>query len=291
EAHDGVIDLSADDLDTVKRVLSYLYTADYYDEDPVATPSLPSRSHTPTTDDGAVSPTFPSVFINVPNRKIQTPEPLGATNPKEIAAPSTSPEQASLAALLNNVLVYALAEKYDIQPLKGFAHQKFQNRAAYKWASEDIITVLQEVYAATPANDTLLRGAIHQVCDCYANCLMVNRKFLAMVKKDGGLAYEMLNSVYGAKEKQGVDHANKEKEWRSALQSRDDQIKSLKEWAKVELQEVNDLLTKYVECSVCKDPFVPKIKRGRDTRQKTVEVACGHCGSVGWCRERDVESG
>lgn len=290
EAHDGVIDLSADDLDTVKRVLSYLYTADYYDEDPLAVPTLSSRSHTPATDDGAPFPTFPSASINVRKRKIQTPEPRAATDLKEIAAPSTSPQEVSLSALLNNVLVYALAEKYDIQPLKGFAYQKFQNRAAYKWDAEDIITVLQQVYAATPANDTLLRGAIHQVCDRYADCLMIIQEFVAMVKKDGALACEMMNSVYDAKEKQAVDHARKEKEWRSALQSRDDQIKSAKEWAKVEVQGLKDLVAKYVECRECKEPLVPKIKRGRDTRQKTVEVACGHCGSVEMCRQRDVES-
>ncbi|KAL8917159.1 MAG: hypothetical protein Q9208_008128 [Pyrenodesmia sp. 3 TL-2023] len=283
EAQEGVIDLSVDDLDTVKRVLSYLYTADYDDEDHRAFATVSSRSHTPSTDDSAPSPTFPSALVNVRNTTVETPEPAAATHPKETAAPAASPEQVSVAALLNNVLVYALAEKYDIRPLKTFAHHKFEIRAAQDWDDWNnkwIIAVLREVYAATPANDTLLRSAMHKVCDRYADCLMVDEEFSAMVKKDSGLAYEILKSVYDAKERQRVEYEKKEKEWRSALQSRDDQIKSAKEWTKVELQATKDLIVKNVECQECEEPLALKMKRGGNTRQKTVELACDHCGKV-----------
>ncbi len=218
-----------------------------------------------------------------------TPEPAAATDMQQIAPPVSPSEKVSLSALLNNVLVYALAEKYDIQPLKEVAHQKFKHRAAYEWFDEEIVTVLREVYAATPANDTLLRNAIHEVCDRYADKLIFHDEFLKIVKEDGTLACNMLNYTYNAKVKHHMEHLRKEKEWRSALQARDDQIKSAKEWAKVEMESVKDLLRKNLKCRDCDKPFVLKIKRGRNSGQKTVEVACARCGSVEMCKEREVE--
>ncbi|KAL8902723.1 MAG: hypothetical protein Q9207_004435 [Kuettlingeria erythrocarpa] len=261
EAHDGIIDLSDHDLDTVKRVISYLYTADYIDEDHPAAATISSRSHTPLTDDGAPEPTSSSAWVQLPNTKIVTPEPVAAAHLRGIAPPPVSlSEKVSLSALLNNVL-------FD----------------------EEIVTVLREVYAATPANDTLLRNAVHAVCDRYADELIFHDEFLKVVKEDGTLACNMLHYVYDAKIKHHMEYLQKEKEWRSALQSRDDQIKSAKEWAKVELESVKDLLRNNLKCRDCKEPLILKMKRGRAAQQKIVELACARCGSVEMCKKRDLE--
>ncbi|KAL8965880.1 MAG: hypothetical protein Q9197_006282 [Variospora fuerteventurae] len=67
EAQEGIIDLPADDKGAVKRVLKYLYTANYDNEDPAAAIMASQSNTTPVTpqeDDSSPSVTWPELALH-----------------------------------------------------------------------------------------------------------------------------------------------------------------------------------------------------------------------------------
>lgn len=64
--------------------------------------------------------------------------------------------------LLLHTRVYAIAEKYDIQPLKQLARAKFEAAMACYWDSADFAEAIEEVYCSTLDNDRGLRDIVMQ---------------------------------------------------------------------------------------------------------------------------------
>ena len=136
--------MNDDDPQTVNRMLLYLYTLDYPDEDVsgvrakfVATDQsfLPHRRKTSTT----------------------TEEETDSGSISEGAYPHGS-------RMMNNVLVFAVAEKYDIPELKDLAKLKFQTLAGSKWPLDEFQAIAESVFTTTPDNDTGLRQIVLDLC-------------------------------------------------------------------------------------------------------------------------------
>ena len=64
--------------------------------------------------------------------------------------------------LLVHTQVYAVAEKYDIQPLKDLACQKFEIAMACYYDSPELADAIEEVYNSTVDSDRGLRNIIIQ---------------------------------------------------------------------------------------------------------------------------------
>lgn len=69
-----------------------------------------------------------------------------------------------LREVVNNALVYGLAEKYDVQTLKGLAKGNFPIYSEGKWDDESLCTVLEVAYETTPTTDRGLREVISKIC-------------------------------------------------------------------------------------------------------------------------------
>ncbi|KAL8749685.1 MAG: hypothetical protein Q9184_006710 [Pyrenodesmia sp. 2 TL-2023] len=196
EARNATIDLSEDDPDTIQRMLVYLYTADYDDEDSgqiVPTKVINARA-------GNESRTGPGTQGLEKNSIHHKPAQTSAKSTVATVDPiedeiDESPSDAGekrTSAPLKNVLVYALAEKYDLQPLKELARCKFEIRSAESWQVNDIVDVLKAVYGTTPSTDRGLRDII------------IN-ELRQMLYDDSALAVEMLDQLHNTARQEVFD--------------------------------------------------------------------------------------
>ena len=71
------------------------------------------------------------------------------------------------ATMMNNVLVYAIADKYDIPDLKELAKNKFRTLALSKWPIENFDNITEEVFSTTPDGDMGLRQIVLDVCSIH----------------------------------------------------------------------------------------------------------------------------
>ncbi len=140
--------MNDDDPQAVKRMLVYLYTLDYPDEDDSGVPAEHlAVEHSPQ-----------------PHLLHET-----STTTEEGTVLGTNLERSDDATLrsvrmMNNVLVYAIAEKYDIAELKELAKRKFQMVANSKWPHNNFLAVVGEVFSTTPDGDMGLRQVVLDAC-------------------------------------------------------------------------------------------------------------------------------
>ena len=137
--------MNDDDPQTVKRMLFYLYTLDYPDygvpnfqAEHVVPPHLRQKSLT-TIDEVTIM----------------------SANPGSSEGATTEHDP----RMMNNVLVYAIAEKYDIPSLKTLAKGKFQSLARSQWPHDDFYAVAEAVFSTTPDNDMELRQVVLDLCE------------------------------------------------------------------------------------------------------------------------------
>ena len=140
-------------------MLFYLYTLDYPDHD---VPDIQAE-HVPT---GRSTPPHlrhetPAIIEKITN--IGLSESVTTHDPK----------------LMNNVLVYAIAEKYDIPDLKALAKHKFQDLAWSKWPHEDLHAVVESVFSTTPDNDMGLRQVVLDICEEHFEDILRQEEFRA----------------------------------------------------------------------------------------------------------------
>ncbi|KAL8650256.1 MAG: hypothetical protein Q9210_003927 [Variospora velana] len=188
EAHEGTMDLSDDDPEALRRLLQYLYTADYTHKE--ATFWLDDlKSMKMKLEQGEV--TFGT----------STLDPARACSEPSMVAKPVEPAW-------NNMLVYALAEKYDIRTLKDFAKCKFilclapEEWSSPVWNAESLIHLVQTVYTSTPASDRGLRDPIACfICRIVMNeaCNLIDHPgFREAMRNDGALALDAMNELYAA---------------------------------------------------------------------------------------------
>ena len=110
EAHSGRIELQEDDPDAVERMISYMYTFDYKDEEY-------GHSESTVSDTNSNDETAETM-----DDERQIPPEAVADTQEDSTSTTRGEDQATL---FSSVRVYALADKYDISPLKELARQKF----------------------------------------------------------------------------------------------------------------------------------------------------------------------
>jgi len=94
--------------------------------------------------------------------------------------------------LLNNVLVYAIAEKYYIPELKELAKAKFLDQSHRLLSTNLYPEIIKLVYESTPSSDRGLRNAVALACVEETKALVDNPTFSAVVKTVGDFGFDIL---------------------------------------------------------------------------------------------------
>lgn len=127
----------------------YLYTLDYPDHE---APNI-------TVEHVAMDPLPPPHLQHKTSMAMEGVKDLSANLGLSEGAATHDPR------MMNNVLVYAIAEKYDIPDLKALAKRKFQNLAESKWPHDEFHVVAEAVFSTTPDGDTGLRQVVLDICE------------------------------------------------------------------------------------------------------------------------------
>ena len=181
-----------DDPQTLRRMLSYLYILDYSDE------RLPEDPVETVTADPALPPHL---------RKTQTTtheEPRSGRISSDVEGESLSDSKR-----LVNVLVYAVADKYDIPELKELARRKFHALTKYWWSCTEFEAVKDAVFGTTPSQDMGLRDIMCQLCIQHFENIVKDVTLRSVVLSTEELAHALLENAMleKVKDMQRLDEA------------------------------------------------------------------------------------
>lgn len=138
--------MNDDEPQTVGRMLLYLYTLDYPDDD---------ISHI-RGERGATEYSPPL------NKKRKVSVTTGEGTDSDTASGVATSDDPRM---MNNVLIYAIAEKYDIPELKELAKCKFHILASSRWPHDGFDAIAKAVFSTTPENDMGLRQIVLDICE------------------------------------------------------------------------------------------------------------------------------
>ncbi|KAK4580331.1 hypothetical protein LTR86_000534 [Recurvomyces mirabilis] len=166
ESTTGIIEHSFFDVDTLGRMISYIYTQDY-----VLNNTITADSN-PTSNEG-------------------DPQRAGATGDMEIFAIPAVSDLVSQ-ELLAHTRVYGIGEYYDLVNLKTLAAKKFDavaskyaNPSIY-WLVEGFVAVAEEVYRLTAPGGNSLKDALTEVAMGRIGVITSNSMFMeALADADG----------------------------------------------------------------------------------------------------------
>lgn len=170
EAHKGQIDLKEDDVETVKRMILFLYTLDY--------------------DDHYKS------YVQAANGSHYVPIKL--------FGPMTSSEKEIFhTRVKNNIAVYSIADKYGIENLKSLAKQKFNHLMRHHQFSHCgcFAPLLQQILETTPpergrsAQDEGLWSIVARICVTYAGDIFKDEKCLSVISEMPDFGVDLLQKA------------------------------------------------------------------------------------------------
>ncbi|TVY28203.1 hypothetical protein LHYA1_G003352 [Lachnellula hyalina] len=182
ESIDKETSLEEDDPHTVERMLAYLYNSDYCDGDdsgPAAGVASP---------ESLASPERPTDALEDEERSDSTSQSI-LEEPDNISATTDVP------SLLNNVLVYAIAEKYGIAELKELAKSKFQGQAGSLLSAREFPEIIRELYRSTPSSDRGLRDIVSQVCAQHGRTIVDSPDLSDIILEVGEFGLDLLREV------------------------------------------------------------------------------------------------
>lgn len=259
--------MNDDDPQAVKRMLFYLYNLDYPDH---AVPKIQAE-HAAT---GRSTP--PSL-----RHKTQTTSEevtnMGADLGISEGATSTHDPR-----MMNNVLVYAIAEKYDIPDLKDMSRGKFHILARSKWPHDDFYTLAEEVFSTTPDTDMGLRRIVVDLCEEHFQDILKNKDSRA-----GLLGIPAVGAVVFDAAVRKFDKSDQDRVLLDETLAKEIVLKKELSKAKKDAEEARDeqydwnerldtLLGKGGECGHCHRRFGCHLERETFPSLDT-QLRCGNC--------------
>lgn len=166
-------------------MLCFLYTNDYHDEG-----QDPSSDFVPPNVEQIIK------MALQPESQIQGVT-LSADSQRQAPPNLRKNGSVDANALLSNVSVYAIADKYDVSELKKLAICKFKTRCVGQWDCGLITTITKAVYESTPANDRGLRDQIIRICFIYAEFVKEYLPFKSLLLENGEIALDLINELLG----------------------------------------------------------------------------------------------
>lgn len=103
--------------------------------------------------------------------------------------------------MLNNVDVYAIAEKYNLPALKELAAKKFR-RDICKCPLTGLTVIAHKAYTSTPSTDRGIRDLVIQICETNFDQIKDARDIGAVMEANGDFGYDMFKLARGKYKKQ-----------------------------------------------------------------------------------------
>ncbi|KAL8948051.1 MAG: hypothetical protein Q9222_005732 [Ikaeria aurantiellina] len=270
ETQDSKISLPDDDPDAIYRMLKFLYTADYEDRDGH---DGGVKSQPQVLEESALK------FLDAISVDDNHKESEAAPTPSSLSdsagwnnahAAMYAGDRVMVSALSNNILIYALADKYDIEGLGELSQTKFEIRSADEWEVEDILTILPQVYKATPSSDRGLRDIILKVCSQHMDGLMMTGMFRQILLEDNALSFEILEMVHQKRETGNLESWN--------IRRNAARYAKIKEWAQNEEKLLKEIMKERATCRFCAHNLDLIITNGssKDWSQP-ISIRCRSC--------------
>jgi hypothetical protein len=158
-------------------MLEYLYTSDYCDGDPSGPAAVVASPEEVLAD-----------VLEDEERSVSTSQSI--TEEQDDASATTDEP-----SLLNNVLVYAIAEKYGIGELKEMAKAKFQGRAGSLLSDTEFPEIIRTLYRSTPSSDRGLRDIVSQICAQLGRTIVGSSYLNAIIVEIGEFGLDLLREV------------------------------------------------------------------------------------------------
>ncbi|KAG5804747.1 hypothetical protein H9Q74_004426 [Fusarium xylarioides] len=116
--------------------------------------------------------------------------PAPAPTPTPPSRPSAPQRPVTPANLHLHAKVYALGEKYSIEPLKGLALSKFESEARLSGQKDDFLAAIREAYTSTIETDRPLRDAV--VVFLRKHKFLLKKNYMKAVLKETALGFDLL---------------------------------------------------------------------------------------------------
>jgi hypothetical protein len=110
--------------------------------------------------------------------------------------PSTTSE--ANGALLTNVKVYILGDKYDIQPMKVLAAKKYEALVPEQWNTPSFADSLKLLYDQTLDSDRMMKDMAIKIAGDHATKQADRTEFLDLCQARGDIAYDVLKFTMDA---------------------------------------------------------------------------------------------
>ena len=259
--------LPEDDAKAVERMLMFCYTDDYDDSSSGANQAnQQSLTHAMSRTQSEAGPTSLLAVKdeNQTGRGGDTApaddKPLVGSDSQENAADNSTWKR-----LINNVSVYAIADKYAIDPLKALAKGKFKALFETDFSPHGLSHVVREVFSSTPATDRGLRDVVVDKFMVHLEVLLQEEAFGALLQEQAELGWDLLHrerkerkelskhvaNVVGSYERR-IDVQNRELE---LTQSREIQARDERNRLQLMMDNRENVLRKTSVCRQCDADF------------------------------------
>ncbi|KAI4124820.1 MAG: hypothetical protein LQ341_007033 [Variospora aurantia] len=290
EAHESHIDFSDDDPNTLERLLRFLYTTDYDDNN-----TNDNNTAEETNGKGTVANASSTSSAQIDNAISQVTSDASESEREDESV------HHKVSAIMNNVAVYALADKYNIASLKDLAKEKFENRCAcFRWETESLVATLEFVYTSTPPADQGLRNVMARVCfqqiHVSSGMVLDAPQLQELMVKEGALGLnilvkahedarslmvhskmliEKLKKLEAERDKEASDLVKE----RAKVLSLETQLASATDGTIQEMKDLHSLVWKTVLCSCCNKILDLKVDKTLPDGQcaSMVSLSCRSC--------------
>jgi hypothetical protein len=137
-------------------------------------------------------------------------------------------------ALLSSVRVYAIADKYDIPPLKEIAKKRFETSAEKNWTHRDFSGIVKEIFESTPTSDRGLRDIAIRIVASHADVLVQKDEFRALIEEVGDLGLNTMRLLLETHSKEKADLRDRLQQHESSLNRTSEKyqstLKMINEW-------------------------------------------------------------
>lgn len=104
-------------------------------------------------------------------------------------------EQLRHVKLMNNVAVYAVAQKYGIGALRELASTKFCELLRLKTSTHELPSLIDAVFGTTSVTDPRLRDATVEYCTQYSTKIVADKSVCISIRDHGELGLGMLQKM------------------------------------------------------------------------------------------------
>lgn len=280
-------------------MLSYLYTLEYDDGQRQSEEEIKgTQQQRQEASSDAILPLV-SQSLSASVEEASSPETASPTASSPLLQASSkdiSPAEARHAPherLMNNVLVYALADKYDIPELKTLAKAKFSTLVGS--SLEDLSTTANAVFTTTPASDLGLRDIVINVCSESVQAALDNESIVSTMEEQGSFALGVLRHIVGRlasvearlgetlirEDVLRADLANSEKDKKGLAKQAENALREEEEWWLSRLDSVLNSAGAVEKCRHCRIGFFGHLKRIENSATPAFQVTCAKCGTGG----------